>query len=91
MWAQEAYSLHLGRSRTDPTALVSMTTIRGLRSAASQFYSWDFQVAHPERATRDAAGNSILGDGSLPSNSVGYSFLAKGRWRLGVVTLRFHH
>jgi hypothetical protein len=56
MWAQEAYSLRLGRSRTDPTALVSMTTIRGLRSAASQFYSWDFQVAHPDRATRDAAG-----------------------------------
>jgi hypothetical protein len=78
MWAQEAYSLRLGRSRTDPTALVSLTTARGLRSAASQFYSWDFMVAHPDLATRDAAGGPILHGGGLPSNSLGYSFLAKG-------------
>jgi hypothetical protein len=78
MWAQEAYSLRLGRSRTDPTALVSQTTVRGLRSAVSQFYSWDFHVAHPSRATSDAAGGPILHDGFLPSNSLGYSFLAKG-------------
>ena len=52
MWCQEAYSLRPGNPRrttgTDDVTL-AFSTIRGLRSAASQYFAWDMMVSNPSK------------------------------------------
>lgn len=56
MWAQEAYSLRKSPGRSDVNGLplfVKYPTIRQLRSAASQFFSWDTLISRPGQALLD--------------------------------------
>jgi hypothetical protein len=49
MWLQQQYSLRPGGSHAgeDNQSAVGWSTVRGLRSAISQFYSWDLTIAQP--------------------------------------------
>lgn len=55
-WAQEQYSLRPGIGDSK----VTFGTIRQLRSAASQFFTWDMMVTHPGSAVLDATANHLL-------------------------------
>lgn len=50
MWCQEAYSLRPSTKRYDQDVALTLSfgTIRQLRSAASQYFSWDMMVSHPK-------------------------------------------
>ena len=57
-------------------------TARALRSAASQYYVWDAQLAHPERSIRDPRTHKVyLVDGVSPTDSMGYGLMATGMAR----------
>jgi hypothetical protein len=79
MWCQEAYSIRPGSSRRtsgDKTLTLAFTTIRGLRSAASQYLAWDMMVSNP--ATVLDHQQRVLVQPCRPTDSIGYSFHAKG-------------
>jgi len=50
MWCQESYSLRRGAARRQSDAAdltLAFSTIRSLRSAASQYFAWDSMVSQP--------------------------------------------
>jgi hypothetical protein len=54
-------------------------TARALCSAASQYYLWDSQVAHPERTLCDPKSRKVhLADGVSPTDAMGYGLMAMG-------------
>jgi hypothetical protein len=78
MWCQEAYSIRPGSSRRtsgDETLTLAFTTIRALRSAASQYLAWDMMVSNPATVL-DA--QRVLVQPCRPTDSIGCSFHAKG-------------
>jgi hypothetical protein len=79
MWCQEAYSLRPGSSRRisgDAALTPAFTTIRGLRSAASQYFAWDMMISNP--ATVLDAHQRVLLQPCRPTDSIGCSFHAGG-------------
>jgi hypothetical protein len=52
MWAQEKYALSIPkwrRNRNSPIENIKFGTVRGIRSAASQYWSWDQLLNDPEK------------------------------------------
>jgi integrase len=79
MWAQEHYALQTPKGRHSQSQdRVLFQTARGVRSAGSQFYAWDRQIAFPDRALRDFNRRVILTDGVNPSDEMGYTLMSKG-------------
>lgn len=83
MWVQQHYSLRPGRykdSNGKPLPL-NFTTVRGLRSAAQQYYAWDLQVSAPSLAMIDPHGRPIVTNGCLPTDALAYTFMSAGQSR----------
>jgi hypothetical protein len=78
MWCQESYALRPGGNRAAPGDPIAWTTVRGLRSAANQYYSWLYQFTHPSTAVLDEHHRVFRTNGQVPNASIGYSFLTKG-------------
>jgi hypothetical protein len=80
MWAQQQYTLQTPKSPHSQSGdRILYGTARALRSAASQFYLWDRQIAHPERTLRDPISRQVyLADGVSPTDALGYSLMATG-------------
>jgi hypothetical protein len=80
MWAQEAYSLRQSPGRKDvhgTSLFVKFQTVRQLRSAASQFYSWDTLVTHPGQAILDDK-RRVLHLSCRPTDDLSSSLFATG-------------
>jgi hypothetical protein len=75
MWCQEAYSL---RHLPDPElSTLAFSTIRQIRSAASQFLTWDMMVACPNAAFMDNH-KWIIEQPCSPTDGLGYTLHATG-------------
>jgi hypothetical protein len=87
MWAQEKYALSIPkwrRNRNSPIENIKFGTVRGIRSAASQYWSWDQLLNDPEKMMMDDKGRPIKVDGCSPTDELGYVFFTDGmRRRLG--------
>jgi len=82
MWAQQQYTLETPRKTHVLTAdRITYASARALRSAASQFYTWDMQIAHPRLAVRDAQRRGHLTLGCLPTDELGYTLMTTGMAR----------
>ena len=83
MWLQQQYSLRPGGSRAgeENQSAVGWSTVRGLRSAISQFYSWDLTVAHPANTMQDSMMRPVIVNGCLPTDSLGYAYMSSGMSR----------
>jgi hypothetical protein len=83
MWAQQQYALQTPTTNhTQSEERIWFGTTQALRSAASQFYLWDRQIAHPERTLRDPASRKVyLVDSVSPTNALGYGLMAAGMAR----------
>lgn len=83
MWAQQHYLLQTPRAgHSQSEDRIRFGTARALRSAASQFYVWDAQLAHPERSMRDPRTHTVyLVDGVSPTDAMGYGLMATGMAR----------
>ena len=80
MWCQEAYSLRPAASRRQNSTgnkTVSFGTVRALRSAVSQFYTWDYMVAHPS-TTMDGTSNRVLVQDCRPTDTLAFTLHARG-------------
>jgi hypothetical protein len=80
MWAQQQYALQTpASSHTQSEDRIQFGTARGLRSAASQYYLWDMQIAHPGRTIRDPQSRKVyLAAGISPTDAMGYGLMATG-------------
>lgn len=82
MWAQQKYALETPKkSHARTQDRVTYGTARALRSAASQFYTWDMQIAHPGLAMRDSQRRGFLTPGCLPTDELGYTLMTTGMAR----------
>ena len=84
MWAQERYSLYPARWKrysNSPSSTVVFGSIRGLRSAAAQFYALDLVTANPDRIMMDAKSRPVVVQGCLPTDDLGYSHFTSGMKR----------
>ena len=80
MWAQQQYLLCTPTgTHTQSEDRIRFGTAQALRSAASQYYLWDRQVAHPERTLRDPRSRKIyLAEGVSPTDAMGYGLMVTG-------------
>ena len=80
MWAQQQYALQTNNSSHSQSAdRIRFDTTRALHSAASQYYLWDSQIAHPERTLCDPKTRKVyLADGVSPTDAMGYTLMATG-------------
>ena len=80
MWAQQHYALQKPiEPHTQSEERIRFGTTRALRSAASHFYLWDRQIAHPDQAMRDPSSRRVyLANGVSPTDAVGYGLMATG-------------
>jgi hypothetical protein len=76
MWAQLLYSL---RSTNDGER-IKFNTIRGIRSAAALYYTWDLHVSFPGRVRRERKRDELK-DYVLPSEESMLTFASKGMAR----------
>jgi hypothetical protein len=79
MWLHEAYSLRLSHRR-DPEGqhlTLAMDTIRQLRSAASQFLSWELMVSRPSGVYMDQQ-QRILEAPCRSTDSLAFTLFMKG-------------
>ena len=87
MWVQEKYALSRPkwqRNKNTPVTNIKFATVRGIRSAACQYWSWDQLLNNPERLMTDDKGRPILVEGCSPTDELGYVFFTDGmRRRLG--------
>jgi len=82
MWTQQQYALETPRKTHATTGeRVMYNTSRNLRCAASQFYTWDLQVAHPGRAIRDGQRRGHLTEKCLPTDELCWTLMASGMSR----------
>ena len=83
MWAQQHYALQKPiEPHTQSEERIRFGTTRALRSAASHFYLWDRQIAHPDQAMRDPSSRRVyLANGVSPTDAVGYGLMATGMAR----------
>jgi len=66
-------------THTQSEERIRFGTARALRSAASQYYLWDRQVAHPERTLRDPRSRKVyLAEGVSPTDAMGYGLMVTG-------------
>ena len=82
MWAQQHYTLRPGRGKSQLSneGFVSFSTARGLRSAAAHYLAWDLQVSDPQ-AAYDALHRPLADTGTMPTDSLAYSYMTSGMSR----------
>jgi hypothetical protein len=80
MWAQQHYLLQTPRTGSSLSEdRIRFGTARGLRSAAAQYFLWDYVLAHPERALRDPHTRKVfMVDRVSPTDALGYGMMATG-------------
>jgi hypothetical protein len=78
MWCQEAYALRPGRNKTATKDPVAWGTVRGLRSAANQYYSWLYQSTDPKTSVLDDQQRVLRTTGQVPNATLGHSLLTQG-------------
>ena len=80
MWAQQHYLLQTptpGHSQSGDR--IHFGTARMLRSAASQYFLWDYLIAYPERAFRDPHSRKVfMVDQVSPTDALGYGMMTTG-------------
>jgi hypothetical protein len=83
MWAQQHYALQPTRRKRDgaPTSNVKYSTVRGLRSAAAQFYRLDLQIAFPQQAFIDSSARAMISAGCSPTDELSYTLMSAGMSR----------
>ena len=82
MWTQQQYALETPRKTHATTGeRIQYNTSRSLRSAASQYNTWDLQLACPGRAIRDSQRRGHLTERCLPTDELGYSLMSAGMAR----------
>jgi hypothetical protein len=80
MWCQESYSLRKGSKRRQDGSndlTLAFSTVRGLRSAVSQYMAWDMMVAHPAATYMDER-KRILHVPCRPTDSLSSTLHAAG-------------
>ena len=79
MWCQEAYSLRpaSGRRARDDAIGVSYDAIRQIRSAVSQFYTWESVITDPSLGFVDTQ-RRLVQVPCRPTDSVGFTHHARG-------------
>jgi hypothetical protein len=78
MWLMEAYSLRTTKIRgTDDRKFLSNSSVRPLRSAASQYQAWDLMVSQPDSAFFDQQKRLIC-QSVRPTDGLGCSLFATG-------------
>jgi hypothetical protein len=80
MWCQESYSLRRGAARRQSEVndlTLAFSTIRSLRSAASQFFAWDSMVSQPSVSFMDDR-KRILQLPCRPTDNLNSTFHAAG-------------
>jgi hypothetical protein len=80
MWCQESYSLRRGAARRQGESddlTLAFSTIRSLRSAASQYLAWDAMVSHPNASFLDDR-KRVLKLPCRPTDSLGATLHAAG-------------
>ena len=87
MWAQVYQCLQRSKRRMNPDGthpFVKVDTARQLRSAASQWYTWNFLLAHPGRLIHSKSGELVV-QRCRPTDSFGGTLFYRGlSTRLGV-------
>ena len=79
MWAQEHYSLKTAFVGRHGTPLpVSFGTIRQLRSAASQFFTWDALMSHPDQSLMDRGQHLTQQAGCRPTDLYSLTLFSSG-------------
>lgn len=82
MWAQQKYTLETPKkTHTNSKERITYGSARAMRSAASQFYTWDMQIAHPGTAIRDSQRRGFLTNGCSPTDELGYTLMTTGMSR----------
>jgi hypothetical protein len=80
MWAQQRYSVtERGRYRStaDVCTPLKWNTVRGLRSAASYFFTMDASVSNPS-TMYDPGNRLIVTSDCLPTDEAGYKWMSTG-------------
>lgn len=79
MWCQEAYSLRRSTKRREAQGdlTLAFSTIRQLRSAASQFMAWDAMIAHPQAAYLDQQRRLVY-QTCRPTDGLSYTLHTQG-------------
>jgi hypothetical protein len=79
MWAQQHYAIQKAKGKhaqsSDQILYQTATTLRG---AGAYFYTWDCQIAHPDRAIRDFRQCVMLMQGINPNDELGYTLMSTG-------------
>jgi hypothetical protein len=80
MWAQQQYALQApSLAHSQSSDRIRFDTTRALHSAVSQYYLWDYQVAHPGLTQRDPRTKRVsLTQGVSPTDAIGYTLMATG-------------
>jgi hypothetical protein len=79
MWAQQHYAIQSPTGRHSQSGeRILCQTARLVRSAGSQFYAWDRQIAFPDRAIRDSTHRIIITNGVSPGDEMGYALMTTG-------------
>jgi hypothetical protein len=78
MWAQQRYALQPSPNARRQGQSLALGTVRGIRSAVSQFYQWDWHVSYPDRAVQDGSHRAILVEQCSPTDSMAYTAMANG-------------
>ena len=85
MWCQEAYGLRKSPSKRNIGSDMNLafSTIRQLRSAASQFLTWDMMISRPDRAFMDQQ-RRVIEQPCRPTDGLSYTLYTGGlRARVG--------
>jgi hypothetical protein len=77
MWALLNYSLRNNKEGER----IKHNTVRGIKSAASLYYSLDMQMAHPRQVLRDGQQRGIVMERVSPTDEAGTTFCTKGMAR----------
>jgi hypothetical protein len=79
MWAQLSYSLQTGRRLSTDGSRMTLTysTIRQLRSAASQYMAWEMMIRYPGSVYMDQ-GKRLIQQTCRPTDSFGATMFASG-------------
>jgi hypothetical protein len=70
--------LRPGRNKTATKDPVAWGTVRGLRSAANQYYSWLYQSTDPKTSVLDDQQRVLRTTGQVPNATLGHSLLTQG-------------
>jgi hypothetical protein len=77
MWALLNYSLRNNKAGER----IKHNTVRGIKSAASLFYTLDMQMAHPRKVMRDSQQRGVVMERVSPTDEAGTTFGTKGMAR----------